>query len=63
MRTYTLDLSDSASARLIYHTTFLKEVAIMYEIPADANCAKVIGTIDFNSVGLIRNSIMLLKGK
>lgn len=63
MRTYTLDLSDSASARLIYHTTFLKEVAIMYEIPADANCAKVIGTIDFNSVVFDKKFYNALKGK
>lgn len=63
MRTYTLDLSDSASARLIYHITFLKEVAIMYEIPADANCAKVIGTIDFNSVVFDKKFYNALKGK
>ena len=50
MKTYTLDLSDTASARLVYHTTFLKEVSIMCDIPADTNCVKVIGTINFKSV-------------
>ena len=50
MKTYTLNLSDTASARLVYHTTFLKEVSIMCDIPADTNCVKVIGTINFKSV-------------
>ena len=50
MKTYILNLSDSASVRVVYHTTFLKEVSVSCEIPEDANCVKVIGTIDFDHI-------------
>ena len=63
MKTYTLDLSDSSSARLVYHTTFLKEVSIMREIPDDANCVKVIGTIDFKNVVFDKKFYSAIKGK
>ena len=63
MRTYTLDLSDTASARLVYHTTFLKEVSIMCDIPADTNCVKVIGTINFKSVVFDKKFYNAIKGK
>ena len=62
MKTYILNLSDSASARLVYHTTFLKEVSIMREIPVDTDCVKVIGTIDFNSVVFDRKFYSAFKG-
>ena len=63
MKTYTLDLSDTASARLVYHTTFLKEVSIMCDIPADTNCVKVIGTINFKSVVFDKKFYNAFKGK
>ena len=63
MKTYTLDLSDSATARLVYHTTFLKEISIMYDIPADTNCVKVIGTINFESVVFDKKFYNAFKGK
>lgn len=63
MKTYTLDLSDTASARLVYHTTFLKEVSIMCDIPADTNCVKVIGTINFESVVFDKKFYNAFKGK
>lgn len=63
MKTYTLDLSDSASARLVYHTTFLKEVSIVCEIPVDTNCVKVIGTIDFESVVFDKKFYNAFKGE
>ena len=63
MKTYILNLSDSASTRLVYHTTFLKEVLIMCEIPADANCIKVIGTIDFESVVFDKKFYNAFKGE
>lgn len=63
MKTYTLDLSDSASARLVYHTTFLKEVSIMCDIPADANCVKVIGAINFKNVVFDKKFYNAFKGK
>lgn len=50
MKTYILNLSDSESARLVYHTTYLKEVSVINKIPVGADCVKVIGTIDFKSV-------------
>lgn len=63
MKTYTLNLSDSASAILVYHSTYLKEVSILCEIPADTNCVKVIGTIDFNSVVFDKKFYNAFKGK
>ena len=63
MKTYTLDLSDTASARLVYHTTFLKEVSIMCDIPADTNCVKVIGSINFESVVFDKKFYNAFKGK
>lgn len=63
MKTYTLDLSDSATARLVYHTTFFKEVSIMCDIPSDTDCVKVIGTIDFKSVVFDRKFYNAIKGK
>ena len=63
MKTYTLDISDSASVRLVYHTTFLDEVSIMCDIPADANCVKVIGTINFKSVVFDKKFYNAFKGK
>lgn len=50
MKTLILNLSDTTIAKLIYHTTLLKEVSIMCEIPQDTNCVKVIGTINFENV-------------
>lgn len=50
MKTFTLNISDSATVKLIYHTTLLKEVSIMCEIPKDTDCLKVIGTINFENV-------------
>lgn len=50
MKTYILNLLDSASARLTYHSTFLEEVSIICEIPMDTDCVKVVGTIDFKTV-------------
>lgn len=63
MKTYTLDLSDSASARLVYHTTYLDEISIMCEIPADTNCVKVIGTINFKSVVFDKKFYNAFKGE
>ena len=63
MKTYTLDLSDSASARLAYNPTYLFEISIMCEIPADTNCVKVIGTIDFKSVVFDKKFYNAFKGK
>lgn len=63
MKTYTLDLSDTASARLVYYTTFLKEVSIMCDIPADTNCVKVIGTINFKSVVFYKKFYNAFKGE
>ena len=63
MKTYTLDLSDSASARLVYHTTYLDEISIMCEIQADTNCVKVIGTINFKSVVFDKKFYNAFKGE
>lgn len=63
MKTFILNLSDSASARLVYHSTFLKEVSIMCDIPEDINCVKVIGTIDFEKVIFDKNFYNTIKGK
>ena len=63
MKTYILNLSDSTSARLVYHTTFLKEVSIMCDIPSDTDCVKVIGTIDFKSVVFDKKFYNAIKGK
>ena len=63
MKTYTLDLSDSASARLAYNPTYLDEISIMCEIPADTNCVKVIGTINFKSVVFDKKFYNAFKGE
>ena len=63
MKTYTLDLSDSASAILFYHTTYWDEISIICEIPADTNCVKVIGTINFKSVVFDKKFYNAFKGK
>lgn len=62
MKTYILNLSDSTNAKLVYHTTLLKEVSIMCEIPVDTDCIKVVGTIDFKIVVFDRKFYNAIKG-
>jgi hypothetical protein len=50
MKTYILNLSDSTTAKFVYHTTILNKVSVICDIPIDIDCLKVIGTIDFKSV-------------
>ena len=63
MKNYTLNISDPASVRLVYHTTFLKEVSIICEIPADTRCVKLIGTIDFDNVVFDKKFYNAFKGE
>lgn len=63
MKTYILDLSDSASVNLIYHTSFLKEVSIKCEIPMDTDYLKIVGTIDFERVVFDKKFYNAIKGK
>lgn len=62
MKTYILNISDTTSAILVYHTTFLKEVSILSNIPEDIDCLKVIGTIDFKHVVLDKKFYSALTG-
>jgi len=61
MKTFIVNLSDSTTARLVYHTTLLKEVSIMCEIPINTDCIKVIGTIDFKGVVFARKFYNAIK--
>ena len=62
MNTFILNLSDTTIAKLIYHTTLLKAVSIMCEIPKDTDCVKVIGAINFESVVFDSNFYNAIKG-
>lgn len=57
MKTFVLNLSDSATAFL------WKEVKIRCDIPVDTDCVKVIGTIDFKNVEFDREFYNAIKGK
>ncbi|GEM_PF-3460254 len=62
MNTFILDLSDSKTSKLVYHTTLLNEISILCDIPIDTDCIKVIGTIDFQSVVFDRKFYSAIKG-
>ena len=59
MKTYILNLSEPSTAKEVYHT---KEISVTCEIPMDANCIKVVGTIDFERVVFNENFYNAFKG-
>ncbi len=61
MNTFILDLSDSKTSKLLYHTTLLNEISILCDIPINTDCIKVIGTIDFQSVVFDRKFYQAIK--
>jgi len=63
MKTFILNLSDPATAKLVYHTTFLEEVSVLCMIPSDTDCLKVIGTIDFKNVVFDKKFYKSIKSK
>lgn len=63
MNTFILNLSDSRSVKLVYHTTFLKEISIICKIPIDTKCVKVIGIVDFSSIIFDKKFYNAFKGE
>lgn len=63
MKTFIINLSDSTTAKFVYHTTYLEEISITCDIPIDIDCLKVTGTIDFKSVVFDKKFYNAIKGK